>query len=108
MGTTLGLVGAYNLAGALTQHPNDPEGAFSAYETMTRPLVDRAQKLFPGAPHVMLPATAWGIWILHTISWAIIASGLANLMFKWKGPPANAVPVEEFGFRQLEEWREYK
>lgn len=104
MGTTLGLNGAYNLAGALLHHPNDHTTAFAEYEEKMRPIVDRAQKLAPGAPHLMYPETTWGIWVMHSIFYFVWKSGLANLMFKFAGPPANEVPVEEYGFRELPEW----
>ena len=104
MGTTLGLTGGYNLAGALLRHPNDLEAAFSEYEEMMRPTIDRAQKLFPGAPHSLSPETAWGIWIRHVILYLVGLTGLMNLLFRLKGPPASNVSVEDFGFKQLPEW----
>lgn len=106
MGTMLALNGAYNLAGALTNHPNDYTAAFAEYEREMRPIVDRAQKLVPGAPHIINPETAWGIWIMHTLISILAWSRLANLLFMFIGPPANIVPVEEYGFKQLPEWRE--
>lgn len=106
MGTTLALQGAYTLAGALVRHPDDPTAAFALYEEKMRPLVVRAQKLAPGAPHIFAPETAWGIWIMHLLCFMISHSGLGILMaIRW-GPPANAVPVEEYGFSQLPEWSE--
>lgn len=104
MGTTLALNGAYNLAGALTRHPNDHTAAFAEYEEKMRPIVTRAQKLAPGFPHVLSPETAWGIWMLNTITCILCWSGLLNLGFMFLGPPANTVPVEEYGFKQLPEW----
>ena len=104
MGTTLGLVGAYNLADALLRQPDNVAAAFSEYEERMRPTVDRAQKLFPGAPYSMNPETAWGIWLRNTILYLVSLSGLFKLLFMFKGPPANNVPVEEFGFKQLPEW----
>ncbi len=120
MGTTLAFSGAYNLAGALLQHPNDSSAAFTQYEEEMRPVVTRAQKLFPGAPHSASPETAWGIWTLHAIFYAIKQSGLVWLLFNiawvvnWLGlekllyriggPPANMVQVKDYGFRKLSEW----
>lgn len=103
MGTTLALNGAYTLAGALTQYPNDHTAAFDMYEEKMRPLVDRAQKLFPGAPHIISPETAWAIWMLHAIMWVLSVTRINRLPFVFAGPPANAVPVEEYGFEQLPE-----
>jgi len=105
MGTTLALNGAYNLAGALLRHANDHTAAFAEYEQKMRPLVERAQKLAPGMPYLMNPETAWGIWLLNSFTAFMHTSGLANMMFKFLGPPANAMPVEDYGFRQQPEWQ---
>ena len=105
MGTTLALNGAYNLAGALVRHPDDYTAAFAEYEEKMRPIVDLAQKLPPGAPHIINPETDWGIWMMHIILGIIWRSGLSNLIARVGGPPANAVPVEDYGFKQLPEWQ---
>ncbi|KAK2771762.1 pyridine nucleotide-disulfide oxidoreductase [Colletotrichum kahawae] len=102
MGTTLALNGAYNLAGAITQFPNDMQVAFDQYEKRMRPTVDKAQRLAPGMPHLFHPETAWGVWMLNVFVFCLSWSGLMALMVKW-GPPANEVPVEEYGFRSLPE-----
>lgn len=107
MGTTLALTGAYNLASALLQHPDDYTSAFASYEEKMRPVVDRAQKLAPGMPHLLHPETAWGVWVLNTIMYLLNVSRLSLLMFKLgAGPPAHSVPVEEYGFRDLPEMLE--
>ncbi|KAI1614666.1 oxidoreductase [Exophiala viscosa] len=104
MGTTLAMVGAYNLAGALTRFPSDHTAAFAEYEEKMRPVVERAQKLAPGAPYVLAPETAWGIWVLHAFCLMINYSRIGLLLAMIWGPPANAVPVEDYGFKQLAEW----
>ena len=108
MGSTLALVGAYNLAGALLQDPNDIPAAFAAYESSMRPTVAKAQNLplGPRQPYLLSPETVWGVWILRLIVASMYWSGLLTIVSKFKGPPANAVPVEEYGFRQAEEWRQ--
>ncbi|KAI8629319.1 oxidoreductase [Xylariaceae sp. FL1651] len=109
MGTTLGLNGAYILAGALVQHPDDHSAAFSEYEQKMRPIVDKAQKLAPGMPHAINPETAWGIWTMHTIMAFIARSGLIDLMFKLgMGPPAHQVQVEDYDFGELSDWKEWQ
>nr|POF05460.1 uncharacterized protein CFP56_69486 [Quercus suber] len=106
MGTTLAMIGAYNLAGALKQHPSDYRAAFEQYEEKMRPVAARAQKLAPGMPHLIHPETAWGVWTMHTLISAIAASAsIAKGVFGFLGPPANAVPVEEYGFEKLAEWQ---
>ena len=103
MGTTLGLVGAYNLAGALIQHPDDLSTAFAQYEKHMRPTVVKAQKLAPGAPRIFNPQSGWVIWLCNVTFWLILSSGVSTLLFRFAGPPANAVPVEDYGFRRLDE-----
>ncbi|PSK45204.1 ubiquinone biosynthesis monooxygenase COQ6 [Elsinoe australis] len=103
MGTTLGLNGAYNLAGALLQHPDDYTAAFAQYEERIRPLVDRAQKLAPGMPWLIHPGTTWGIFILRSVVAAMYWSNIQKLVASFAGPPANAVPVGDYGFKELPE-----
>ena len=104
MGTTLALVGAYTLAGALAQYPRDHGRAFEQYETMMRPVVAKAQKLAPGMPWLIHPETAWGVWFMHALVWMLFeVCGLYLLAARFKGPPANEVPVDDYGFRELED-----
>ncbi|WP_305789947.1 FAD-dependent monooxygenase [Symbioplanes lichenis] len=55
-GTSLGLVGAYMLAGALASH-DDHEQAFAAYERDTRPYVQANQGLVGEGDSILFPAT---------------------------------------------------
>jgi 2-polyprenyl-6-methoxyphenol hydroxylase-like FAD-dependent oxidoreductase len=100
MGTTLALNGAYILAVALTEYPNDHTAALAEYEKKMRPIVDGAQKLLPGMPHIITPETAWGVWLLNAFMCLVAWSELVHLLFKFKGPPADTIPVEEYGFRR--------
>jgi 2-polyprenyl-6-methoxyphenol hydroxylase-like FAD-dependent oxidoreductase len=101
MGTTLALNGAYNLAGAISQHMSDGSldytSAYAQYETKMRPLVTRAQKLPPGMPHLIHPETVWGVWVLRSICFAVQWSGISYLLAAFAGPPARATIVEEYG-----------
>lgn len=104
MGTTLALSGAYNLAGALMQHPENLQAALTQYEEKMKPVVTRAQKLAPGMPYLMNPETAWGVWMLNTIMWLLTTSGFIRLLFMLgAGPPAHNVEVEEYNFKKLSE-----
>lgn len=104
MGTTLALNGAYTLAGNLLQHMSkdqlDYTSAFTQYETKMRPLVDRAQKLPPGIPHIIHPETAWGVRVMRSLNLIINRSGIGYALAILKGPPARAIKVEDYGFRQ--------
>ena len=73
MGTTLALTGAYLLAGELATH-SDLGQAFAGYEKRHRPLVEKAQKLPPGAPRLANPHSRLGIWLLRTVLRAIGSS----------------------------------
>ena len=101
MGTTLALNGAYILAGAILQHMSDDgvdyTAAFAQYEAKMRPLVERAQKLPPGVPHLIHPKTSWGVWMLHAIGFVVQWSGIGHLLAVFAGPPARATVVEEYG-----------
>lgn len=66
MGTTLALSGAYVLAGELAKH-EDHGQAFTSYEAVMRPFVDRAQTLWPGAPRLAHARTRAGIAVFNTI-----------------------------------------
>lgn len=101
MGTTLALNGAYNLAGALTRYPDDITAAFAEYDKQMRPIVDTAQKLVPGMPHILHPKTAWGVWTLNAFAGFIAWTRVATLLFMFFGPPADAVLVKDYGFKQL-------
>lgn len=107
MGTTLALVGAYDLAGALSQHPAEPDRVFAQYEQHTGALVETAQKLVSGMPKIALPETAWGILFFHCIVWMMWRSGLGYIFAMLKGPPANAVAVGDYGFKELDDWKEW-
>lgn len=105
MGTTLALVGAYNLAGALVQHLTDHTAAFAQYEEAMRPVVNDAQKLFPGFPHLINPNTAWGVEVMRNIVKGIAWSKeLTKGIITLGRPDPNLVPVEDYGFEDLDEW----
>jgi 2-polyprenyl-6-methoxyphenol hydroxylase-like FAD-dependent oxidoreductase len=104
MGTTLALNGAHTLAGSLLQPLSkdhlDHTSAFTQYETKMRPLVERAQRLPPGIPHIIHPETAWGVWVMRSLSLVINWSGIGYALAMLKGPPARAIKVEDYGFKQ--------
>ena len=108
MGTTLGLSGAYDLAGSLVRHPDDFDAAFAEYEEKMRPVVTQAQAKPPRIIPLLTPETAWGIWLLRVFVFVLTSLGLPRLMALFRGPPDNAVAVEDYGFKQLPEWKEEK
>ncbi|CAK3899052.1 oxidoreductase [Lecanosticta acicola] len=103
MGTTLALNGAYHLAGALSRHRNDCLAALDAYEKQMRPLVDKAQRLPPGTPHIMNPETAWGIFVMRAVFAFICWTRITGLLGYFTAWEPKAIPVEEYGFEELPE-----
>jgi hypothetical protein len=87
MGTTLALNGANSLAGCLLQH-------------LSKETLDYTSALPPGIPQIIHPETAWGLWTLRWLSFAINQSGIGYVLAMLKGPPARAIKVEDYGFRQ--------
>lgn len=91
MGTTLAVVGAYVLAGeiitALRSDKVDLKGAVQKYEEKMRPVAEKAQAIFPGAPGIANPVSGWGIQVLMTvmgiISW--ITASWVSSAFGWLG-----------------------
>lgn len=71
MGTTATVVGSFILASELVKHQNDPKAAFVAYESFLRPWIESLQFIPPGFPGLACPETAWGIRILHLITYAM-------------------------------------
>jgi 2-polyprenyl-6-methoxyphenol hydroxylase-like FAD-dependent oxidoreductase len=102
MGTTLALAGAYHLAGSLIDHPNQHDNAFKQYEQNMRPLVQKAQKLAPGMPHLIHPQTILGVYLLRIFCAAIYWSELIGLLSRLKGPPAQIKEIKEYNIRDDE------
>lgn len=100
MGTTLAMTGAWNLAGAILQHPGDLEAAFEQYETKQRPIVQNAQKLAPYVPRLLSPETAWGVWTMNSFMYLIWQSGLVAFLAKFLGTRADIAPVDDYGLRE--------
>ncbi|GGT09485.1 FAD-dependent monooxygenase [Nonomuraea spiralis] len=62
MGTGLGMIGAYVLAGELAAAPDDHRAAFAAYERRMRPYVEVCQKQAKGADKYLVPGRRSQIW----------------------------------------------
>lgn len=77
-----------------------------------RPIVDEAQKLAPGMPHLINPDTDWGIWVMRSLVSCLAYTRIFFVLVKYFGrvlrlgpAAADYVPVEDFGFKQAEEWK---
>jgi len=60
MGTSLAFIGAYVLAGEISQQPNNLPAALESYENVLRPYVESIQKLPPGIPWIVNPQSVLG------------------------------------------------
>ncbi|CAL5872534.1 uncharacterized protein PFLUO_LOCUS6798 [Penicillium psychrofluorescens] len=67
MGTSAALVGAYVLAGEISQHGDNFSQAFAEYDKILRPFVKELQGVSPFLLKLCMPETWWGIAILHFI-----------------------------------------
>ncbi|KAJ5556544.1 FAD/NAD(P)-binding domain-containing protein [Penicillium frequentans] len=65
MGSSLAIMGAYVLAGEISETPFDIPQALKRYQTAMKPLVHQSQKLPPGAPQIANPQTQMGISVLY-------------------------------------------
>ncbi|KAG5927020.1 hypothetical protein E4U42_002703 [Claviceps africana] len=96
MGTSLALIGAHILAGEMAKRPDDPAGAFAAYEAVFRPFVEETQQVPWGVPGVAFHKKAWEIKIVQYLLWLSTKLRLDKLMqmstFKQEGWKIPAYP----------------
>jgi 2-polyprenyl-6-methoxyphenol hydroxylase-like FAD-dependent oxidoreductase len=71
LGTNLCLVGAYVLAGEMTRHGNDVDGALKGYEEKMRPFIDECQQISHNTLGLLFPSSRLGIWFMHKLIWAV-------------------------------------
>ncbi|MFW6749229.1 FAD-dependent monooxygenase [Pseudomonas glycinae] len=95
MGTSLGLCGAYVLAGELGRHA-DHRQAFAAYETLMRPFVAQAQSVPKFAPRLASPHSRLGIALGHAALRMATAPGLKKLFGKILSPKADAIDLPDY------------
>ena len=90
-GNQLAIIGAWVLAQELSRNRNPV--AFEMYESRLRSHVETSQSIPLGgyAPHIFIPRTTWGIWLLRMItlcaSWAIRFILRTNLVKKSPDKP---------------------
>ena len=99
MGTSLGLCGAYVLAGELGRHANHSD-AFAAYETLMRPYVAQAQDVPSVAPRLASPHSRLGIRIGHTLLRLATAPGFKGFFGKLFSPKADAIELPDYPVTQ--------
>ncbi|PYH63715.1 oxidoreductase [Aspergillus vadensis CBS 113365] len=115
LGTTLAFSAAYKLAGYLQPYIKgespDLSSALAQYDEQMRPIVEDAQQLAPGMPHLINPETAWGIWTMRSLILALSYTRTFFYIIKLFGrifhlgpQAANYVAVEDFGFKDMAVW----
>ncbi|MBK5343543.1 FAD-binding monooxygenase [Pseudomonas sp. MWU13-2625] len=95
MGTSLGLCGAYVLAGELSRHTNHTD-AFAAYEKRLRPFVTQAQSVPGFAPRLASPHSRLGIALGHAVLRLATAPGFKTLFGKILSPQADAIELPSY------------
>ncbi|RAK85740.1 oxidoreductase [Aspergillus costaricaensis CBS 115574] len=112
LGTTLAFSAAYKLAGYLQPYIKgeslDLSCALAQYDEQMRPIVEEAQQLAPGMPHLINPETAWGIWTMRSLILALSYTRAFFYIIKLFGrilhlgpQAADYVTVEDFGFKDM-------
>jgi len=71
LGTTVSLMGAYTLAGALAENKGNIDAALEQYEKDLRPFIKGAQSLPPGVPGALYPRTSFGVACINWLVWTV-------------------------------------
>lgn len=95
MGTSLGMCGAYVLAGELGRHADHAQ-AFAAYEKVMRPYVDQAQSVPLFAPRLASPHSRAGIAIGHALLRLANVPLLKPLLASFLAPKADAIALPDY------------
>lgn len=96
MGTSLGMCGAYVLAGELGRH-DDHAQAFAAYEAIMRPYVDQAQSVPTFAPRLASPHSRAGIALGHAVLRMSNVPIIKTILARFLTPKADAIALPEYG-----------
>ena len=95
MGTSLGMCGAYVLAGELGRH-DDHAQAFTAYEKIMRPYVDQAQSVPTFAPRLASPHSRAGIALGHAVLRMSNVPIIKTILARFLTPKADAIALPEY------------
>lgn len=95
MGTSLGMCGAYVLAGELGRH-DDHAQAFAAYESIMRPYVDQAQDVPLFAPRLASPHSRVGIALGHALLRMSNVPIVKSLLARFLTPKADALALPDY------------
>ena len=95
MGTSLGMCGAYVLAGELGRHAHHAQ-AFAAYEKLMRPYVDQAQDVPLFAPRLASPHSRAGIAFGHAMLRMARLPLVKPVLSRFLTPKADAISLPEY------------
>lgn len=95
MGTSLGMCGAYVLAGELGRH-DDHAQAFAAYEKIMRPYVEQAQNVPLFAPRLASPHSRAGIAVGHAMLRMSNFPVIKPLLARFLTPKADAIALPDY------------
>jgi 2-polyprenyl-6-methoxyphenol hydroxylase-like FAD-dependent oxidoreductase len=96
MGTSLGLVGAYVLAGELAAARGDHGRAFATYEERMRPYVAQGQELPPGGINGYAPMTRLAIRMRTLSTRLMVSRPLRGLVKKAFFGKADAIELPDY------------
>lgn len=94
VGTSVGLVGAYVLAGEISiqlhrkkesgaSHAQVVDAALEGYEKTLRPFIEKAQKLPPGVPGAIYADGGWGVWAINTLAGVLSTLRIPSLLSRF-------------------------
>lgn len=84
----LAILGAYVLAGELSQRPDDPAAAAEAYEKRLRTYVEETQHISSVIPRLAHPTSSFGVWAVRNVFRLVAWSGV------FKYIPERSLPFE--------------
>lgn len=96
MGTALALCGAYVLAGEISRH-EDLTKAFSEYESILRPYVEKAQNLPKSIARMGQPKSKLGISLQRLVLKIGSTPAMSWMTGKLFSPPADKIDLPDYG-----------
>lgn len=83
MGTTIGLVGAYVLAGEIGRNPDNLPLALENYDKTLRPFVKEVQKINPTYIRWFMPESRWAVSIIQGILWLLCLLRIPSILARF-------------------------
>ncbi|KAF9760612.1 hypothetical protein IL306_004231 [Fusarium sp. DS 682] len=96
MGTTLGFIGAYILAGEIQKNPDNLPLAFENYDKVLRPFVDEVQNIKLSLIKWAIPDTQMGVTILQWITWFVCLLGIPSLVSRFSSEEKAGWPLPKY------------